>query len=231
MHTYIQALYTDIKNHCLCQYLCGRLCFITDPFIQERSKWACGNCQDFDYMHYLSQDPIYKNMSLWLKDEPPSGVCAGCTGNCSIVQPTLTKPCYEGTPEDTTTCYNTDPILEEGSQWFCGSCTQFGFPYYLMPDPIYPSMSLWTSELPPSVCTGCAGNCSIVQPTISKPCYQGLPDDVALCYNTDPILEDGSKWYCGNCEDYDHPYYLMQDPIYSAMALYMNKPPHEELKA
>lgn len=73
--------------------------------------------------------------------------CNRCSDNvCSILPPSTSPgfPCYQGTNEDAKFCFNTDPLLLDGSKWVCGYCENFGFPTYLMNDPIYKNMELWT---------------------------------------------------------------------------------------
>ena len=71
-----------------------------------------------------------------------------CNSNelCSLVPPSTVSalyPCYQGSPADATKCYQTDPLLQEGTTWNCGNCTDFGFPNYKENDPIYKTMELW----------------------------------------------------------------------------------------
>jgi hypothetical protein len=70
-----------------------------------------------------------------------------CNGQCSLIPPADKSgyPCYQGSPDDASKCYKTDPLLASGTSWSCGNCTQFGYPTYLRNDPLYTSMELWTS--------------------------------------------------------------------------------------
>ena len=34
-------------------------CFYTDPLVAPGSKWYCGNCVDFGFPYYYTNDPIY----------------------------------------------------------------------------------------------------------------------------------------------------------------------------
>jgi hypothetical protein len=43
-----------------------KTCFNTDPLLPDGAKWVCGACADFGYPTYLQNDPIYKNMELWV---------------------------------------------------------------------------------------------------------------------------------------------------------------------
>lgn len=83
------------------------------------------------------------------------GVCSGCTGQCVIIPPTgSTFPCYQGSPSNTATCYNTDPLISPDSTWECGLCSYFGYPYYKQNDPVYTNMELWTVTNSSSVIEG-----------------------------------------------------------------------------
>ena len=44
-------------------------CFQTDPLLASGTTWACGTCASFGYPNYLQNDPIYKNMELWVTSE------------------------------------------------------------------------------------------------------------------------------------------------------------------
>ncbi|KAJ1396958.1 hypothetical protein B484DRAFT_458795 [Ochromonadaceae sp. CCMP2298] len=41
-------------------------CLATDPLLKEGTTWSCGNCEDMGFPKYLTNDPIYKNMELWV---------------------------------------------------------------------------------------------------------------------------------------------------------------------
>ncbi len=41
-------------------------CFKTDPLLKDNTTWACGDCASFGRTKYLQQDPIYKEMGLWV---------------------------------------------------------------------------------------------------------------------------------------------------------------------
>lgn len=69
----------------------------------------------------------------------------------------------------------------------------------------------------------CSDLCSLIPPTTaasSFPCYQGLPDDAAKCFQTDPLLAAGTTWACGNCTAFGYPNYLRNDPLYTKMELW-----------
>jgi hypothetical protein len=74
-----------------------------------------------------------------------------------------------------------------------------------------------------SVCK-CSGQCSLIPPAdkVGYPCYQGLPDDAAKCYKTDPLLASGTTWSCGNCTQFGYPVYLRNDPLYTSMELWIH---------
>ena len=131
----------------------ANFCFNTDPLITSTSTYVCGTCAEQGYSTYLQNDPIYKNMQLWnkassLKDNTiPGKVCSCSADLCSIVPPSGSSfPCYQGTIEDATFCYNTDPLLNPQSAWSCSSCADEGYPSYLQNDPLYKSMELWVSS-------------------------------------------------------------------------------------
>lgn len=41
-------------------------CFKTDPLLLDNTTWACGECVSFGYETYLQNDPLYKEMELWV---------------------------------------------------------------------------------------------------------------------------------------------------------------------
>lgn len=86
-----------------------------------------------------------QNVTLSGKNNDPTA-CKSCSDNvCSILPPSADSqfPCYQGNNEDTKFCFNTDPLLPDGSKWVCGECNEFGYPTYLQNDPIYKNMELW----------------------------------------------------------------------------------------
>jgi hypothetical protein len=191
----------------------------------------------------VQNDPIYKNMALWVKsnaarssslaigDKP----CLGCIGMCSIVPPSGSSfPCYEGEVDDTVFCYNTDPLLVDGSTTSCRSCAAQGYTEYMRNDPVYREMGLWsrpstkTAEVKTTDvsgepnCNRCLQDlCSIIPPAgVSYPCYQGTRSDTTLCYNTDPLLAANSTTVCGACSSVGYSEFLRYDPIYKNMQLW-----------
>lgn len=77
-----------------------------------------------------------------------SNACSACTSICTIIPPAgSTFPCYEGTPANTKSCYNTDPLIQSGSTYQCTACTDLGYPYYLQNDPVYVNMELWGKKI------------------------------------------------------------------------------------
>lgn len=79
---------------------------------------------------------------------PPtvSAICQ-CRGNvCTLVPPASDPsfPCYQGNNQNATDCFLTDPLLQPGTTWHCGTCESYGYPFYLRNDPIYTNMELWS---------------------------------------------------------------------------------------
>ena len=74
-------------------------------------------------------------------------VCSGCTGQCSLIPPDTSKnPCYQGAPEDAAVCYRRDPMMPKGTTWFCGICSDIGFPKYWRNDPVFTTIELWNKN-------------------------------------------------------------------------------------
>ena len=126
-------------------------CYDTDPLIASTSTYACNTCSSQGYTVYLQNDPIYKNMGLWSKPsvaaESRDKVCDCSADLCSIVPPVGSSfPCYEGTVDDATFCYKTDPLLHPEAVWSCSSCSENGYPVYLQNDPLFQSMELWVTN-------------------------------------------------------------------------------------
>uniref|UniRef100_A0A7S3H182 Uncharacterized protein n=1 Tax=Spumella elongata TaxID=89044 RepID=A0A7S3H182_9STRA len=44
----------------------ANFCYDTDPLLKPNTTYACGTCAQFGFPVYLQNDPIYKNMELWL---------------------------------------------------------------------------------------------------------------------------------------------------------------------
>mmetsp|Transcript_13763 Transcript_13763/g.22774 ORF Transcript_13763/g.22774 Transcript_13763/m.22774 type:complete len:103 (-) Transcript_13763:5-313(-) len=88
-------------------------------------------------------------MELWKetakKQVGVSNACLECSDTCALVPPADKKgfPCYQGTAKDAHICYDTDPLLPDGTSWQCGTCQAAGYDTYLMNDPIYHNMELW----------------------------------------------------------------------------------------
>jgi hypothetical protein len=154
-----------------------------------------------------------------------------CPELCSLLPPEGSVfPCYQGEPGHASTCFKTDPLLPEGSTWSCQSCADHGYPEYLRKDPIYRHMELWGKGKdaeqvggagPSKPCAGCGETCALVPPAGSAfPCYEGAPEDAAVCYVTDPLLATGTTWKCSTCMAEGFPVYLRQDPIYPNMGLW-----------
>jgi hypothetical protein len=159
-----------------------------------------------------------------------SKACSTCSDLCSLIPPAGVEfPCYQGTKDDAAFCFNSDPILKDGTTWECGTCTSLGYASYLHNDPIYKTMELWTKSSssitatkPP--CSTCSGLCSLLPPNgVNFPCYEGTKEDAAACFATDPILKEGTTWTCGNCTRAGYPNYLRNDPIYKSMGLWTQK--------
>ncbi len=93
--------------------------------------------------------------------------CTGCTDSCALLPPADSSfPCYQGSPKDAKFCFNTDPLLKEGTTYSCGVCTDFGYTNYLQNDPIYKKMELWNSPRADvlesdasNACLNCATSC------------------------------------------------------------------------
>lgn len=92
-------------------------------------------------------------MELWGKDRGENEVkkggsdaCLSCPGGiCTLLPPSGSHfPCYQGSNKDANFCYNTDPLLPDGSTPICGICEDYGYSTYLQNDPIYKNMELWT---------------------------------------------------------------------------------------
>jgi predicted GH43/DUF377 family glycosyl hydrolase len=161
----------------------------------------------------------------------PQTVCVACSDSCVLVPTSKKYPCYEGTPKDASVCFETDPLLSEGTTARCGHCTDFGFSNYVRNDPIYTTMELWfgigaTEETAPvastadAVCDGCGDTCSLIPGSKAAPCYEGTPENTADCFANDPLLTDGTAWVCGTCKDHGYPKYLRNDPIFTEMGLW-----------
>lgn len=92
-------------------------------------------------------------MELWTKSSAAAAVdrgsdaCLDCADDvCALLPPSGSSfPCYQGTDRDANVCYNTDPLLPDGSTYVCGTCAAAGYPTYLRNDPIYKSMELWSA--------------------------------------------------------------------------------------
>merc|ERR1711918_150623 len=84
-------------------------------------------------------------VDLYTADEE---VC-DCTGSvCSLIPPADEEgfPCYQGSVEDATTCFKTDPVIKSGTTSVCDTCESAGYPVYLQNDPVYTNMQLWGKE-------------------------------------------------------------------------------------
>jgi hypothetical protein len=79
-----------------------------------------------------------------IEDLLETAVCTCPEDVCSLIPPLGSQlPCYEGSNEDASKCFRSDPLLSPGTIWVCGSCEALGFPVYLRNDPIYKTMELW----------------------------------------------------------------------------------------
>ncbi len=85
-------------------------------------------------------------MSAWSMPADVAKPCSTCTDNiCILVPPEGANfPCYEGTNDDASFCYTSDPLLKDGTTWACGVCKDLGYTKFLHNDPIYKNMALWT---------------------------------------------------------------------------------------
>lgn len=160
-----------------------------------------------------------------------SDACLECSDTCALVPPADKSgfPCYQGSIKDANFCYDTDPLLATGTTWQCGTCAAAGFDSYLQNDPIYKNMELWQDTVKKTVsvsnaCLECSDSCALVPPADKKgfPCYQGTVKDAHICFDTDPLLAEGTTWQCGTCEAAGYDTYLMNDPIYKNMELWKN---------
>lgn len=92
-------------------------------------------------------------MELWTKSTSSklkrgSDACLECADDvCALLPPSGSSfPCYQGSDHDANVCYNTDPLLPDGSTYVCGTCAAAGYPAYLQNDPIYKTMELWSAS-------------------------------------------------------------------------------------
>jgi len=42
-------------------------CWNTDPFLTKQTTWKCSTCAEEGFAHFFRNDPIYKNMELWIE--------------------------------------------------------------------------------------------------------------------------------------------------------------------
>jgi hypothetical protein len=199
--------------------------------------YKCSTCDKEGYGIFLQNDPIYSSMELWAKSAAPttsttvdkSDACLDCADDvCAILPPAGSAfPCYQGSDSNANKCFNTDPLIADGSSYVCGTCASVGYPTYLQNDPIYTNMELWSpsSKLQKNekgACDACADDlCSIVPPVGSSfPCYEGSVDNTNTCFATDPLLQANSTTLCASCASSGYGSYLMNDPIYKSMALW-----------
>lgn len=106
-------------------------------------------CYQNGYPVYMTTDTHGKGSIAMTVDLYASNdeIC-GCLQSdlCSLVPPGGSSeniPCYQGTQEDATNCYKTDPLLVNGTAWSCSPCSEIGYPTYLRNDPLYKDMELW----------------------------------------------------------------------------------------
>jgi hypothetical protein len=79
----------------------------------------------------------------------PCHKCVFKGTDCVLLPPKdVTFPCYQGSPQSAAACFATDPLMDEDTTWECGECADFGFPQYLINDPIYKNMELWVRDKP-----------------------------------------------------------------------------------
>jgi hypothetical protein len=73
-----------------------------------------------------------------------------------------------------------------------------------------------------NICNCSSNVCILVPPSSdpSFPCYQGNNTDATTCFLTDPLLQPHTTWHCSTCIQYNYPYYLRNDPIYTTMQLW-----------
>lgn len=69
-------------------------CFKTDPLLVDDVTKSCGTCEKFGFSTYIRNDPLYKTMSLYERDEalgaepknlqctPPGGSCVPFSTDC-----------------------------------------------------------------------------------------------------------------------------------------------------
>lgn len=224
----------------------ANFCYNTDPLVSKDATHVCDTCSSVGYTTYVQNDPIYKNMELWMKSNTARGVtysasslnrgeadpCAGCSGYCSIVPPADSgHPCYEGEVGDAIRCYNTDPLIKDGSVTSCGTCASSGYTDYMRNDPVYRNMALWSRPATVAAKAGILGEpncnrctsdvCSIVAPQgVDFPCYQGTIADTNMCFATDPLLAANSTTVCASCTSIGYPQFLRNDPVYRSMQLW-----------
>jgi len=76
-----------------------------------------------------------------------SDACLDCTTDTCVLLPPdgSSFPRYEGALEDANKCYNTDPLLADGTTYKCSTCSSEGYDLYLQNDPIYKNMELWSA--------------------------------------------------------------------------------------
>ena len=209
-------------------------CYNTDPLLSSDTTYKCSTCEKEGYDLYLQNDPIYKNMELWTKSSAyvkhghKSDACLDCADNvCALVPPSGSSfPCYQGNNEDANFCYNTDPLLPDGSSYQCGTCASIGYSLYIQNDPIYKNMELYSGSVSGNFLKGACGDCSedlcsILPPAGTKfPCYQGTVADANKCFATDPLLNPNSTVSCNSCSVEGYKTYLRNDPIYKSMELW-----------
>jgi hypothetical protein len=69
-----------------------------------------------------------------------AAVCDCADNVCALVPPKDAQfPCYQGSNEDASKCFKTDPLLKDGTTWACGTCSTYGYPNYERNDPVMTS--------------------------------------------------------------------------------------------